>query len=237
MNQWLQAQAAGLGIGLSADALLQLQRYQQLLQEWNQQINLTSITAADAVNELHFLDSLSVQLAVDLRQSQSLVDVGTGAGFPGLVLAVAFPHLQVTLVESIEKKAGFLRAVSQELQLASQVTVSCLRAEEAGWAKPLRDRFDVAVARGVARLNVLAEYCLPLVRAGGCFVAMKGPSAEPEVAEALRAVRVLGGGAPEQVKWGLPSGAGRTLVRIPKLGATPTGYPRRVGLPAKKPLL
>lgn len=236
MNDWLVLQADKLGITVDAGALDRLQEYRNLLVSWNEQINLTSIIETAAIYELHFLDSLSVQLATDLATIDHLVDVGTGAGFPGLVLATVFPHLQVTLVESVEKKANFLRLVSRELGLQMRVEVLCLRAEEAGNRRDLRDGFDLAVARGVARLNVLAEYCLPLVRPAGVFVAQKGPKLADELSEARRAFRVLGGGEAIATEWILPGGAGRTLVKVPKISSTPNGYPRRVGLPAKRPL-
>lgn len=236
MNDWLVREAEKLGVEIDREALGRLQKYQKLLISCNEQVNLTSITEPAAIYELHFLDSLSVSLAVDLRATGNLVDVGTGAGFPGLVLAAVFPHLRVTLVESVEKKANFLRLVSRELDLGTRVETVCLRAEEAGHKRGLRAGFDLAVARGVAKLNVLAEYCLPLVRPAGVFVALKGPKLTDELAEARLAFRVLGGTEAEVIEWVLPGGAGRTLVRIPKIDVTPSGYPRRVGLPAKRPL-
>jgi 16S rRNA (guanine527-N7)-methyltransferase len=236
MVDWLREKSEQLGIDLTKEMLQQFLEYQRLLSEWNQRVNLTSITDPEAVMELHFLDSLSVQLAVDLNERDSLVDVGTGAGFPGLVLAIAFPSLEVTLVESIEKKAGFLRTVTDELGLAGRVQTVCLRAEAAGQKKGLRESFAVAVARGVARLNVTAEYCLPLVVPGGCFVAMKGPVVQEELEEAQGAFRKLGAREAEVRHWATPSGAGRSLVRIEKVDSTPSGYPRRIGFPAKRPL-
>lgn len=236
MRAWIRLQAERLGVILDDVALDRLSVYQQLLAEWNERINLTSITQPDSVYELHFLDSLSVQLVADLRTVNNLVDVGTGAGFPGVVLAIAFPGLRVTLMDSTEKKIDFLSLLCRELGLSSRVGTISLRAEQAGQTSGLRENYQVTVARGVARLSVLAEYCLPLTKPGGIFVAMKGPSLASELVEASRSLTVLGGGEPKLLEWNLPSGAGRTLLAVPKLRGTPAGYPRRVGLPGKRPL-
>lgn len=236
MNEWLKRQAAEMEIAIEQVALERLSRYQQLLAFWNERINLTSITEPQAVYELHFLDSLSVHLVADMSKVCSLVDVGTGAGFPGLVLASVFPELRVTLLDSTEKKVEFLRLVSRELGLEERVSTVCLRAEQAGQTRGLREGFQVAVSRGVARLAVLAEYCMPLVSPAGVFVAMKGPGMADELTEAGTALQVLGGGVPQAVEWSLPNGAARTLLAVPKVRATPSGYPRRIGLPSKRPL-
>lgn len=237
LNEWLHRQAAELQVELTGGALLQLERYAALLQEWNQSLNLTTISETPEIYELHFLDSLSVALAVDMTQAHNLIDVGTGAGFPGLVLAIAFPATRVTLVESVNKKACFLQAVVAELDLADQVQVVCERAEIIGQQVAYRQQFDLAVARAVARLAVLAEYCLPLVRVGGCFVAQKGPEIEAELAEASRCFALLGGAAVHVDNWLLPSGAGRTIVRVNKRDNSPDQFPRRPGMPSKRPLL
>lgn len=234
---WLWEQARGLNLDLSDNALGQFERYAQLLQQWNQELNLTTISAVREIYELHFLDSLSVALALELGQVGRLIDVGTGAGFPGLALAIAIPTLRVTLLESTQKKARFLQAVVTELGLGQQVEVIAERAEVIGQQAGFRQQYDVAVARAVARLAVLAEYCLPLVKLGGCFVAQKGPKIEAELAESLPGIDALGGEVGKQVNWALPSGAERTLVRVDKLRPTPLKYPRRAGIPAKRPLL
>lgn len=237
LAQWLRRQAEALNLSLSEQALQQFQLYAQLLQHWNQELNLTTISEAQEVYELHFLDSLSVVLALDLESVTSVIDVGSGAGFPGLALAIALPSLKVTLLESIQKKARFLQTVVTELGLGQRVGVVSERAEVVGQQPELRQQHDVAVARAVARLAVLAEYCLPLVKVGGCFVAQKGPELGPELAESLPAIAALGGAVAKQQGWSLPSGAARTLVRIDKLQPTPLKYPRRAGIAAKRPLL
>ncbi len=236
LNRWLGQQAELLGLCLTELQLQQLKAYGRLLQEWNRRINLTSIVETEAIYQLHFLDSLSVQLATDLNKVNSLVDVGTGAGFPGLVLAIAFANLQVTLLDSTSKKVGFLHLVASELGIQERVQAVCLRAEEAGRQRGRRESFQVAVSRGVAKLSVLAEYCLPLTAVGGQFIAMKGPDVAGELQEARTAFVELGGSAGFGRSWVLPSGAGRTLVGVDKLSPTPSRYPRRVGLPAKRPL-
>lgn len=236
-QKWLQQQAQAMGIALEAVALDQLDQYRRLLQEWNERVNLTTITSTPEIYELHFLDSLSIALVVDMEQGPSLVDVGTGGGFPGLVLAIAFPQARITLVESIGKKAQFLRTVVEELGLQERVRVMVERAEVVGQQPQWREQFDVAVARAVARLAVLAEYCLPLVKVGGYFVAQKGPDMGSELEEALSGIAILGGGETKTRVWTLPSGAARTLVCIGKGQITPSKYPRRPGIPAKRPLL
>lgn len=237
LSEWLRQQAEELEIVLEPTALVQLNRYRSLLQEWNQSLNLTSITDVAEIYELHFLDSLSACSAVDMSEVCSLIDVGSGAGFPGLVLAIVFPAIKVTLLESIKKKARFLQAVVDDLALSERVQVVCERAEVLGQQHIYREQYDVVVARAVARLAVLAEYCLPLVRLGGCFVAQKGPQVEEEVGEAAHCIAVLGGGEVRTWSWSLPSGASRTLVRVNKQKRTPMVYPRRAGVPAKRPLL
>lgn len=235
-NGWLQEQAEKLGILLSREALERLAHYGRLLQEWNKTVNLTTITDLPEIYELHFLDSLSVVLSADMAQVESLIDVGTGAGFPGLVLAIAFPEMQVVLLDSIKKKTRFLQTVVNELGLEKQVRIICERAEVVGQDPHFREQYDLAVARAVARLATLAEYCLPLVRVGGCFVAQKGPEMAGELEEANSGLALLGGARGRTWEWVLPSGAARTLVRVDKCSPTPSKYPRRPGLPHKRPL-
>lgn len=236
-NGWLRAQAERLGVSLSSTALDQLSHYSRLLQEWNERINLTRITGLQEIYELHFLDSLSVALAVEMASVESVIDVGTGAGFPGLVLAIAFPNTQVVLLDSINKKTRFLQMAVNELGLAKQVGVVCERAEVVGHDPHFREQYDLVVARAVARLATLAEYCMPLVRVGGCFVAQKGPEMAEELAEAGPGLALLGGDRGKTCEWRLPSGAARTLVRVDKYSSTPSKFPRRPGLAEKRPLL
>ncbi|MGI6345426.1 MAG: 16S rRNA (guanine(527)-N(7))-methyltransferase RsmG [Bacillota bacterium] len=236
MDKWLEQQARASGVELDAAALQRFADYCRLLQEWNRKINLTTVIETAAVYENHFLDSLSVGLAGDLSRRQRLIDVGSGAGFPGLALAIAYPRLEVTLLESVAKKARFLQVAAESLGLSERVTVICARAEEAARQGSQRERYDWVVSRGVARLDILAEYCLPFLKIGGCFVAQKGPKAESEVDLAAAAIGTLGGQLEQVRHWELPGGAQRTLVVVRKVQATPSGYPRRTGVPAKRPL-
>ncbi len=237
MNTWLQQQAEALSIKLDQTQAERFTTYCALLQEWNKRLNLTSITETDAIFELHFLDSLTVATVCDMASVSSLIDVGTGAGFPGLALAISYPSLQVTLLESIEKKTKFLLQVTQELGLTDRVRVICGRAEALAGLKEHRAVYDLAVARAVARLNVLSEYCMPFVKVGGCFVAQKGPLADEELVEAKAAINLLGGEEAQIHRISLPGGATRSLVVIPKVRPTPGGYPRRIGLPSRKPII
>lgn len=242
--------AGALGVSLDSRQVDAFRRYLELLCEWNQRFNLTAITDPQEVLVKHFLDSLTCAAAVDLSAQRVLIDVGTGAGFPGLVLKIAAPHLEVRLLDAVQKRLNFLERVAQELGLTGVTTLHA-RAEDAAAAPgqlsrrkspapapavSLREAADVVTARAVARLNVLAEWTLPLARVGGRVVAMKGPQIEEEVAEAARAIELLGGGEPEVRSFRLPPDIGRSLVIIPKVHATPRKYPRPPGTARKSPL-
>jgi 16S rRNA (guanine527-N7)-methyltransferase len=228
--------AASWGIDLTEAQLRACQRYLDLLLEWNQRFNLTAIEAPEQVIDKHFLDSLSCSLVLDLSPGRRLIDVGTGAGFPGLVLKIAFPGLEVLLLDAVEKRLRFLERVIAELRLTG-IGTRHARAEDAGRAADLREQFDVATARAVARLSTLAEYCLPFVRTGGSFLAQKGPLVADEVTEARAALRLLGAGEPSVRSLVLPgTDIGRSLVHVPKIAPTPRVYPRLAGTPKKHPL-
>ena len=235
----LQPLAAGLtALGLAATPaqLAQFRDYAALLLQWNEQMNLTAVRTAEGIVRRHFLDSLSLVQVTGELAGQRLVDVGSGAGFPGLPLKILFPTLKLTLVESVAKKARFLEAVVGELGL-TDVTVLVERAEQVGQMAAHREQYDWAVARAVAELRVLLEYLLPLCRVGGRAVAMKGASAAAELTAADAALATLGGGTARLLAVQLPGLEGElTLVEIPKLVGTPAAYPRRPGRPAKKPL-
>lgn len=218
------------GILLEKSQLEQLALYATLLVDWNTRINLTALTAPQDIEQKHFLDSLL--FAANPEVQGRLVDVGTGAGFPGIVAKIYKPSLALTLMEPTGKRVRFLEDVVA--QLGFEATIVKERAEEAarkGW----RESFDIATARAVAALPVLCEYCLPLVRVGGTFIAMKGDVAE-ELAGAQAAIGKLGGGTARVSEYALPDGAARTLVFIPKKGPTPPLYPRNGGTIRKKPL-
>ncbi|MCR4398441.1 MAG: 16S rRNA (guanine(527)-N(7))-methyltransferase RsmG [Firmicutes bacterium] len=233
-DRLLLREAAGQGIGLSDDQIRALAIFRAELLRWNEKVNLTSVTDEREMAVKHFLDSLYCLKAIPAG-CRSIVDVGSGAGFPGIPLAVALPGVRVTLIEATGKKTDFLRRVVDGMGLGAAVLWA--RAETAGRHPDLRERFDVVVARAVAELRVLAELCLPLCAVGGRWIAMKGPGAGGELASARRAICLVGGGEAELLPYELPFGLGRrNLVVVGKEASTPERYPRRVGVPERKPL-
>lgn len=224
------------GIMLSARQVAQLTAYERELLEWNQKFNLTAIRDVEGIRAKHFLDSMSCSLAWREQTPRRLVDVGTGAGFPGIVLKILYPGLKLTLVESVGKKTAFCCHIVQTLGLEG-VEVLTARAEEVGRDPRHREKYDWAVARAVANLPVLAEYLLPLVRVGGGMLAQKGESGPAEAQAAETTLRLLGGRMRQLIPVELPGVAEeRYLVIVDKPAATPPAYPRKVGIPAKKPL-
>ncbi len=225
-----------LGFRLNPAQLEALATYEGELLEWNTRHNLTAIRDPQEIRIKHFLDSMTCLLALRDSPAERMVDVGTGAGFPGLPLKILYPAMRLTLVESVGKKADFCRHVVKKLSLDS-VDIVQERAETLGRIPAHREQYDWAVARAVATLPVLAEYLLPLVRVGGSMLAMKGESAPAEAHTAERALRILGGHLRQLVPVTLPGVAEeRYLVMVDKIAATPDKYPRRVGIPAKRPL-
>lgn len=230
-------------IALSSGQLDQFQKFYEMLIEKNKVMNLTTITEFDEVMKKHFVDSLSLVKVCDLHDSLSLIDVGTGAGFPGIPLKIVFPDLEVTLLDSLQKRVGFLRKVIDELGLAGVEAVHG-RAED--FAKPdqMREKFDLCVSRAVANLSVLAEYCLPYVKVGGKFISYKSDKVsieselkKTEIEQAEHSISVLGGRLVEQKDFMLPySDIYRNLIVIEKCRPTPKQYPRRAGTAVKKPL-
>jgi 16S rRNA (guanine527-N7)-methyltransferase len=226
-----------IGLRLSLRQLAAFERYEEELLSWNEKFNLTAIRDREGIRTKHFLDSLSCLLAMRDSSNARLVDVGTGAGFPGIPLKIANPSLQLTLVESVGKKADFCRHVVETLAL-DKVDVLACRAEEMGLAPEYREHYDWAIARAVADLPVLAEFLLPLVKIGGSILAQKGESGPAEAHKAEKAIHLLGGRLRTLQKVNLPGVAeDRYLVVVDKIAATPPGYPRRVGLPAKRPII
>lgn len=225
-----------IGLRLSSAQLQALAVYERELLNWNTRFNLTAIRNAEEVRIKHFLDSLTCILAMRDTIVERLVDVGTGAGFPGIPLKIVYPKMTLTLVESVKKKADFCRYVVQALGLQG-VEIVQKRVEELGQSPAYRERYDWAVARAVAILPVLVEYLLPLVRVGGSMLAMKGESGPAEAHSAEKALRLLGGSLRQLLPVTLPGvSEERYLVVIDKVAATPAIYPRRVGIPAKRPL-
>ena len=232
----LKAGARDLGVELSDEMLADFDRYASLLRSWNERMNLVSKGSLAKVETRHILDSLTAVLALGGAASGKVIDVGSGAGFPGLPLKIVYPKVELTLVEATRKKARFLEEVAEALGLDG-TEVAAERAERLGQGPAYRETFDVVLARALAPLPVLAELTLPLCRRGGLVVGYKSPGVEGEVAEAQRAIKLLGGAPPQIVE--VPAavtGDPRVLVTIEKRGPTPRKYPRRPGLPAKQPL-
>lgn len=224
------------GISLSDEQLVQFQKFEDLLVEWNGRFNLTAIREVPAIRIRHFLDSLTCWLGMQSTAINHIIDVGTGAGFPGIPLKIAFPEIRLTLVESIGKKARFCQLVVDELKL-DQVSVLPMRAEEIGHQPEHREQYDWAVARALAGMPSLVEYLLPLVRPGGYLLAQKGPSAEAETISAQKAIHALGGKLVDITPVQLPRVTEcHYLVKISKENPTPGQYPRAGGLPLKKPI-
>lgn len=224
------------GVRLNVTQQRMFQTYEDELIAWNLQVNLTAINTAEQIRTKHFLDSISTVCVLRGTPLTSLIDIGTGAGFPGIPLKILFPEMRLTLVESVGKKAVFCQHIVECLGL-SGVEVLTERAESLGQNPDYREHYDWAVARAVAILPVLAEYLLPLVRVGGAMLAMKGEQAPAEVHRAEHAINVLGGHVRKLTPITLPGVAEeRYLVVVDKVAATSIVYPRRVGVPSKKPL-
>jgi 16S rRNA (guanine527-N7)-methyltransferase len=231
----IQAKAI-LGLQLSVRQVELFALYEKELLEWNEKFNLTAIRKPEEIRSKHFLDSLTCLQGFKEPKPVRMIDIGTGAGFPGIPLKIAYPHLRLTLVESVGKKADFCRHMVDLLQL-EKVDVLQARAEDLGQTASHREAYDLAVARAVAALPVLVEYLLPLVKVGGRMIAQKGESAPAEVHAAEHAVRMLGGRILQLKPIVLPGVADeRFLILIDKIAATPNPYPRHAGMPAKRPL-
>ncbi|WP_418615658.1 16S rRNA (guanine(527)-N(7))-methyltransferase RsmG [Ruminococcus sp.] len=215
-------------ITLTGNQYEQFQKYFELLAEWNEKMNLTAITDESGVALKHFADSLSLLNFVDIPQNSSLADVGTGAGFPGVVLKIARPDIKLTLIDSLNKRLVFLGEVCAQLGIEAELIHS--RAEDGAKDEKLRESFDFAVSRAVARMNVLSEYCLPYVKVGGAFCAMKGAQANEEFKESLNAINTLGGKLEKKYFFELPENGGeRAIAVVRKVKNTPQKYPRQSG--------
>lgn len=230
----LKAKAEVFHVKLDEKALERFDTYAKLLIEWNEKINLTAITDPEGIVIKHFVDSLTIFDAVDIPDGAKVIDVGTGAGFPGLVMLIARPNLNMTLMDSTKKRLTVIEDILSSLGLNANV-VHC-RAEEAGKMSEYREQFDIATARAVTNLRDLAEYCLPLVKVGGKFVPMKSAKAMEEMEEAKTALRVLGGKIEEVVSFELFDAGERNIINVKKISPTPVKYPRPSAKMAKNPI-
>lgn len=215
----------------------QLETYYRVLIEWNERINLTGITVREQVYEKHFYDSLTLGLYMDMNKVKRMADIGSGAGFPGIPLVIMFPHVQLTIVDSLHKRIIFLNHLIQELELCR---VTCIhgRAEEVACKPEYRDQHDLVTARALAKLNVLNELCLPFVRPGGTFAAMKGADPQAEIVEAKQSLYVLKAVCGANYAFKLPvEQSERHIIMITKQGLTPHNYPRKPGIPVRSPIV
>lgn len=232
----LEEGCQSLGVSLDKEQKQKFIEFYKLLTEWNKVMNLTGITEFEEVLRKHFVDSLAIQKVVDLNKIDRVIDVGTGAGFPGIPLKIAFPHLKITLLDSLQKRIRFLDEVIQTLQLSGVTTIHG-RAEECARRKEHREKYQLCVSRAVANLSSLSEYCLPFVEQGGCFVSYKSGNIEEELDRSDTAVKILGGEIENAVYFQLPNtDIDRSFVLIKKKEETPKKYPRKAGIPAREPL-
>lgn len=230
---YLKELAAQKGIELSETQLLQFETYSLMLREWNEKMNLTAIKEPREIAVKHFYDSLLFLANCDIPKGARVIDVGTGAGFPGVVLKIARPDIDLTLLDSLNKRLIFLGELLKALNLTATLVHS--RAEESA-KPPMRESFDIATARAVAALPALCEYCIPYVKVGGSFVAMKGPSVKEEAEAAAKAVKLLGGSEFTVLTEHLPEGDERCFAVAKKVSQTPTKYPRNSAKITKSPL-
>lgn len=233
---------SSLGIELSDQQLEQFNTFYELLIQWNEVMNLTAITDFDEVCKLHFVDSVSVNRYFDFSKSDySVIDIGTGAGFPGIPLKIVFPELNIILFDSLNKRINFLNEVIEKCELNQQGSIKTLhgRAEDFASAKTgsLREQFDITVSRAVANMSTLSEYCLPYVKVGGKFIAYKSEKASEELQKAKGAIHLLGGKLSSVDEFTLPdSDISRTICIVDKVEPTSKKYPRKAGTPSKQPL-
>ena len=231
----LKEKSAKYGINLDERALERFDLYAKLLVEWNEKINLTAITEPEEIVIKHFLDCLTVFSRVEIKEGAKIIDVGTGAGFPGLVMLIARPDLDMTLMDSLNKRLNVIKDILEKLELTADVVHS--RAEDGGQNKAYREKYDFSTARAVSNLRELSEYCLPFVKVGGSFIAMKAAKADEEIAGAQKAIRTLGGTVAEKHTFELEDAGERNIVLIKKISSTPAKFPRPSAKIAKNPLV
>ena len=236
MSKLFEEKLSALGITLTENQYEQFDKYYELLVEWTKVMNLTGITEYEEVNEKHFVDSLSIVKVIDINKIDSVIDIGTGAGFPGIPLKIAFPHLKITLLDSLNKRIKYLDTVIEKLGLEDIRTIHG-RAEDFARKEEYREKYDLTVSRAVANLSTLSELCIPYVKVGGMFIPYKSGEIDEEVKEAQTAIKVLGAKQREIVKFTLPgSDINRSFVKIDKVKNTGKKFPRKAGLPGKEPI-
>ncbi len=231
----LKEYAADYNVEITEDLGNKLQIYAENLREWNDKINLTAILDDEGIAVKHFLDCLLVGKYADFKSGQKIIDVGTGAGFPGLVLAAAYPEIDVTLLDSTGKKLKAVEDIANKMGV-NNVTIVHMRAEDAGKKPEFRQKFDFATARAVAELRVLLEYTLPFVKVGGSFLSLKGASAIDEIDGAGNSLKTLGGKIEKVFEFSLPGGDKRAIINVKKISQIPPKFPRVSAQIAKKPL-
>ncbi len=223
-------------LSLEKRQICQFLKYYELLVHWNTFVNLTAITEFSEVIKKHFIDSLSLVGYIDLSKVDTVIDVGTGAGFPGIPLKIAFPHLHITLLDSLQKRVSFLNEVIRELDLSEVETIHG-RAEDFAKSDLFREKYDLCVSRAVANFSTLSEYCIPFLKTGGSFVSYKSDKVSEEIESSGNAVKILGGSIKEKFEFVLPyTDISRTIVIVQKKKETPVKFPRKAGLPSKEPL-
>lgn len=233
-NEFFKEQLTAYGFEPSDAQLSSFDRYYEMLIEWNEKINLTAITEYKEVFVKHFLDSVSIIKAYDMSKVSSIIDVGTGAGFPGIPIKIMFPDIHVTLLDSLNKRLNFLNEVISELTLKDIYTVHG-RAEDIAKETKHREMYDLCVSRAVANLSTLSELCIPFVKINGSFVSYKSEKATDEIKDADHAIKIMGGFFQKRIDFDL-DGNNRTFIIIDKISCTPKKYPRKAGTPAKEPL-
>lgn len=231
----LKEKATEYGINLDDKALERFDLYAKLLVEWNEKINLTAITEPEEIVIKHFLDCLTVFSKVEIKEGARIIDVGTGAGFPGLVMLIARPDLKMTLMDSLNKRLNVIKDILEKLELTADVVHS--RAEDGGQNKAYREKYDFSTARAVSNLRDLTEYCLPFVKVGGSFIAMKAAKAEEEISAAQKAIKTLGGTVSEKHTFELEDAGERNIILIKKISSTSAKFPRPSAKIAKNPLV
>lgn len=236
MSHLLESKVKELSLVLNERQKKQFEDYYRILVEWNNVMNLTAITEYEEVIEKHFIDSLSIVNVIDFCKVYDVIDIGTGAGFPGIPLKIVFPEIQITLLDSLKKRVNFLNEVIVHLGLTDIHAVHG-RAEDYAKQKEYREQYDLCVSRAVANLSTLSEYCLPYVKIHGFFIPYKSGDIDDELQKSERAVNILGGSVNEVIRFQLPgTDINRSFVKIRKIKSTAKKYPRKAGMPSKEPL-